>query len=130
MDGLCHTVVDKAVRPVVQLPRKVPVALRDRLKEELDKLVKEGIIMQVTESTKWVSSQVLVNKPEKLRIYIDPQYLNKALLRAHYPLPTIEDVAIRLSKAKVFYVLDAKNGFWQVQLDKESSYLTHNPQHT
>ena len=80
--------------------------------------------MLVTESTKWVSSLFLVNKPAMLRIYVDPQYLNKALLRAHYPLPTIEDVATRLSKAKVFYVLDAKNGFWQVQLDKESSYLT------
>lgn len=30
----------------------------------------------------------------------------------------------RLRKAKVFSVLDAKNGFWLVQLDKELSYLT------
>ena len=64
---------------------------------------------------------------KKLSLYyigIDPQDLNKALLRAHYPLPTIEEVATRLSKARVFSVLDAKNGFWQVQLDKQSSYLT------
>ena len=124
MDGLYHMEVDETVRPVVHPPRKVPVALRDRLKEELDKLVKEGIITPVTEPTKWVSSLVLVNKPEKLRICIDPQDLNKALLRSHYPLPTIEDVATRLSKAKVFSVLDAKNGFWQVKLDTDSSYLT------
>ena len=71
-----------------------------------------------------MSSLVLVNKPNKLRICIDPQDLNKALQRAHYPLPTIEEVATRLSKARVFSVLDAKNGFWQVQLDNESSYLT------
>ena len=71
-----------------------------------------------------VSSLVLVNKPNKLRICIDPQDLNKALQRAHYPLPTIEEVATRLSKARVFSGLDAKNGFWQVQLDSESSYLT------
>ena len=71
-----------------------------------------------------MSTLVLVNKPEKLRICVDPQDLNKALLRADYPLPTIEEVATRLSKARVFSVLDAKNGFWQVQLDKESSYLT------
>ena len=71
-----------------------------------------------------MSSLVLVNTPGKLRICIDPQDLNRALLRAHYPLPTIEDVATRLYKAKVFSVLDAKNGFWQVQLDKPSSLLT------
>ena len=124
MDGLYHMEVDDNVKPVIHPPRKVPVALRDRLKEELDKLVKEEVITPVTEPTNWVSSLVLVNKPDKLRICIDPQDLNKALLRAHYPLPTIEEVATRLSKAKVFSVLDAKNGFWQVQLDKESSFLT------
>ena len=117
--------VDENVKPVIHPPRNVPVALRDRLKEELDKLVKEEVITPVTEPTNWVSSLVLVNKPDKnLRICINPQDLNKALLRANYPLPTIEEVTTRLSKAKVFSVLDAKNGFWQVQLDKESSFLT------
>ena len=124
MEGPCHLEVDETIRPVLHPPKKVPVALRDRLKEELDKLVSEEIITPVTEPTNWVSSLVLVNKPEKLRISFDPQDLNKALLRAHYPLPTTEEVATRLSKARVFSVLNAKNGFWQVQLDKESSYLT------
>ena len=124
MEGLCHLEVDQTVRPVVHPPRKVPVALRDRLKEELDELVGQEIITPVTEPTKWVSSLVLVNKPNKLRICIDPQDSNKALQRAHYPLPTIEEVATRLSKARVFSQLDAKNGYWQVQLDSESSYLT------
>ena len=36
----------------------------------------------------------------------------------------MEDVATRLSKAKVFSVLDTKNGFWQVKLDMDSSHLT------
>ena len=112
MDGPYHMELDETVKPVVHPPRKVPVALRDRLKEELDKLVREKVITPLTEPTNWVSSLVLVNKPEKLRI------------RARYPLPTIEDVATRLCKAKVFSVLDAKNGFWQVQLDKPSSLLT------
>ena len=71
-----------------------------------------------------MSSLVLVKKPKKLEIFIDPQDLNRALLRARYPLSTIKDVATRLRKAKVFSVLDAKNGFWQFQLDKPSSLLT------
>ena len=29
-----------------------------------------------------------------------------------------------LSKAKIFSVVDAKNGFWHVQLDTDSSFLT------
>lgn len=50
--------------------------------------------------------------------------LNQALKRNHYPLPTIEDVLPSLSDAKLFTVLDAKNGFWHIQLDDHSSYLT------
>jgi len=45
-------------------------------------------------------------------------------MRPHYALPTIEDIAPDLSGAKVFSVIDAKNGFWQIKLSEESSYLT------
>ena len=39
-------------------------------------------------------------------------------------MPTIEEVATRLDKAKLFTVVDAKDGFWQKKLDRESSYKT------
>ena len=63
-------------------------------------------------------------KPGKLRICIDPKHLNQNIKRSHYPLPTIEDLLPDLSKAKIFSVVDAKNGFCHVELDDESSYLT------
>ena len=71
-----------------------------------------------------MSSLVTVVKPGKLRICIDPKHLNENIKRSHYPLPTIEDLLPDLSKAKIFSVVDAKNGFWHVELDDESSYLT------
>jgi len=40
------------------------------------------------------------------------------------PTPTIDDILPQLSKAKVFSVLDAKDGFWQGKLDEPSSYST------
>ena len=67
---------------------------------------------------------VVEKKNNKIQICLDPRDLNKAIMRSHYPLPTIEQVAAGLSKAKVFTVLDAKTGFWQVKLDQQSSYLT------
>ena len=44
-------------------------------------------------------------------------------------MPTIEDIVTCLHGAKVFSILDAKNGFWHVKLNKESLYLTtfHTP---
>lgn len=42
----------------------------------------------------------------------------------NYPLPTIEEIATQLHGAKVFTLLDVRNGFWHVKLEEESSYLT------
>ena len=83
-------------------------------------MVEEGILTPVNEPTDWGSSMVTVVKSNKLRICIDPKDLNRAIKRSHYPMPTIEEVATKLSKAKVFTVLDAKSGFWQIKLDDES----------
>ena len=39
-------------------------------------------------------------------------------------MPTFEDIATFLHGAKVFTVLDMRNGFSHVSLDENSSYLT------
>ena len=72
---------------------------------------------------------VVPKKNGTLRICLDPKDLNCAIQREHYPLPTIEDIATRLHGAKVFSVLDVRNGFWHVKLDESSSLLTtfHTP---
>ena len=118
-----HIGIDPAAQPVIHQPRKVPVTLREPLRQEL-KRMENDILAPVSEATDWVSSMVTVVKPNKLRICIDPKDLNKAIKRRHYPLPTREKVATKLSKAKVFSVLDAKSGFWQVPLDEASSKRT------
>ena len=111
--------------PVVNPPRRLPVALRSVVKTELDTLIDKEVITPVKEPTSWVSSMVVAQKKNgKIRICLDPQHLNKAIMRSHYPLPTIEEVATRLTNAKVFSVLDAKSGFWQVKLEESSSFLT------
>lgn len=67
---------------------------------------------------------LVVVKPNKLRICLDPRNLNKAIRREHYQMPTIKEVTTRLINAKRFTVVDAKEGFWQTRLDEESSYKT------
>ena len=60
----------------------------------------------------------------KMRICIDPQALNEALLREHYKLPTVDEVLPMLHGAKVFSKVDVKEAFWHVRLDEQSSKLT------
>jgi len=117
--------LDKYVQPVVHPPRRVPVPKKEAMKIELDKMVADKIITPVTEPTDWVSSVLAVlNKDGSVRSCLDPKDLNTAIKRSHYPLPTVEDVASRLTKTKIFSVLDVKIGFWQVKLAESSSYYT------
>ncbi|KAL0994061.1 hypothetical protein UPYG_G00117300 [Umbra pygmaea] len=84
-----------------------------------------GVAKPVQEPTEWVSAMVAVRKKDGTgRLCIDPVHLNKALLRPHHPMKTVEQVIADMPGAKVFSILDAKCGFWQVPLSEESSKLT------
>ena len=124
LPGEYHIVTDDSVPPVVHPPRRVPVALRNQIKEKLDELVASGILAPVTEPSEWASSMLVIVKPNKLRICLDPRDMNKAIRREHYQMPTVEEVSTSLSQAKKFTVVDAKVGFWQKRLDTDSSYKT------
>ena len=124
LPGMHHIQIDPTVNPVVEAPRRIPLALRSQVKEKLDRMQQLGVIAPVSKPTGWVSSMVTVVKPGKLRICIDPRHLNSAIKREHYPMPTIEEVLSRLPQAKVFSKFDASSGFWQLQLDEQSGELT------
>ena len=118
-------VIDDSIRPVVHAPRRIPVPMRYKVHEKLEQLVDEGVITPMTDATDWVSSMVVVQKPNgQIRLCLDPKDLNVAIRREYSPMPTIEEVSTRLSKARFFTVLDANNGFWQISLDDRYSMLT------
>lgn len=43
LPGQHHIQIDHTVKPVVHAPRKIPVALRDRVVEELHRMEKMGV---------------------------------------------------------------------------------------
>ncbi|RXN39425.1 dynein heavy chain axonemal [Labeo rohita] len=120
-----HMRLDPSVHPTICAPRRVPLAMKDKIIKELNRMTKLGVIKPVQEPTEWVSSMVAACKKDgAIRLCIDPVHLNKALLRPHHPMKTIEQVVADMPGAKVFSILDAKCGFWQVPLSEESSRLT------
>jgi len=125
MPGEVHLDVDPAVQPVQMPLRRLPIPIKDKVERELQQMCRDGIIEKVSGPTAWLSALLVVTKPNgNIRICMDPQRLNKALRRSHYRLPTIDDVLPLLTKAKVFSLVDAKNGFWLLKLDAQSSQLT------
>lgn len=116
--------IDKTVPPSIQAARRVPMALREVLKDELLRLEKEDIITQETEHTEWVNNILVVKRDNKFRICLDPIPLNKAIKRPNYQFTTLDEILPELGKAKVFSTVDTKKGFWHVNLTEESSKLT------
>ena len=77
-----HTIMlDPSVPPVNHPARKVPVSLKEKIKGELDRMEKAGVIVRQTEPTDWVNCMVAVVKPNKIRICIDPRDLKEAIRR-------------------------------------------------
>nr|XP_029713688.1 uncharacterized protein K02A2.6-like [Aedes albopictus] len=109
------------IRPTRAIPHKI----RDEVKAELDRMVEMGVIIKQENPTPVVSNLIVVRKNNKIRLCIDPTDVNKNILRRHYPLRTMEEIASRIRNAKWFTILDCKKGFWQVKIAENSQkYLT------
>ena len=123
MEGKVHLEISPNARQVIMPPRRVPVAIKDKLGKELERLTERGGSAPVQEPTERVSSMITTTKPDgNIRLCIDPHHLNRELTRSHYPLPIIEEILHEL--AKVFTKADLRKEFLQVDLGDTSSRLT------
>ena len=96
----------------VMANKKVPLAFRSRLKTELVKLTRLGVINHVEGSTSRVSQSVVTHKKSgDLRVCINAHELDKCILREQFTLPIIEDVLHELRDAKVFSKADLASGY-------------------
>ena len=125
LPGCVHLHIRDDIKPRILPARRIPFALDEKFRKELDKMVEMGVITKVDEPTEWVSQVVVTTKKSgELRVCIDPKFLNEALKREHYRLPLLEDILPALSKAKYFTKVDLSSAFWHCKLDEPSSYLT------
>ena len=111
----------------ISVPRKVPLPLYQKTKDELDRMLETGVISAVDQPIDWCTPMVVTPKSNgKMRECVDLSKLNEFVKRENRPLP---DVAVdttlgRLAGSTVFTKLDANSGFWQIKLAWESRPLT------
>ena len=103
--------------------------LKEPFKQEIDKMLQAGMLKPVHQATPWINSFVLVEGKDKLgnlklRIFLDPTNLNKAIVCEPYHFKTPDNIAHLLAEACIITVCDCRKGFWHQQLDEGSSFLT------
>ena len=116
---VCHITIDQNITPVVIPARKIPIALLDKLKLELARMRRHDIVEPISESTEWVNPLIIVEKPNgKLRICLNPKYLNQAIRDQHYKLSSPKELFSEIHDACFFI-----SGYRQIKVDKLSSKL-------
>ena len=109
----------------LHVSRNVPLPLRDKVRDELNRMESVGVISRIEQSTQWCAGMVaILKKNGSVRICVDLKQLNKGVQREVHPLPKVDETLAQLTGATVFSKLDANSGFWQIPLSPESRPLT------
>ena len=102
-------------------PRHVAIPLLPRVKVELERMERMGVIRRVGDPTDWCAGMVIVPKSGEC---VKLTCLNENVCKERHPLPAIEQTLAQLAGTKVFTKLDTNSGFWQIPLAEKSSLLT------
>lgn len=110
-------------KPIAIPSRKFTYPDQKFIKEETQRLLKEGIIEP--SSSPW-RSQVLVttNSRHKKRMVIDySRTINRYTYLDAFPLPNINDTVQKIAKNKVFSKIDLQSAYYQIPIrDDEKQY--------
>lgn len=116
--------IDEEVQPVVQVARRIPLALRKVVEEKVEELERDGRIDRVEGPTKWLSPVHIVTQGSKHRMVVDMTRANKAILRTRRTLPTTEEILCELGGAQYFSKVDMRSAYQQIALHPESRDIT------
>lgn len=115
---------DKDVATKFFKARPIPLALRPKIDDELDRLINLKILVPVDDSA-WAAPIVPVIKSDgSIRICGDFKVtINNEIETDKYPLPRIEELFTKLNGGQEFSKLDLTSAYQQIELDPASQEL-------
>ena len=118
-----HTVDVGDTPPIRQHPYRVPLAMRDTVRKEIDKMLELGAIQP--SSSPWASPVVLVEKKDgDVHFCVDYRKVNQVAKFDAYPMPRVEDVLEEVGPVRYIPTLDLARGYWQVPMAEDSKEKT------
>lgn len=97
----------------LKTPRRIPLPLMGKVKEELQRMEEMGVIQRIEEPTEWCAGIIVEPKKnsQRLRLCVDFTGLNQYVCREKYVLPSVDQSLGMIAGARVFSKLDANMGF-------------------
>lgn len=118
-----HHIETSTSEPVKGPVYSIPYALRPKVEEEIDFMLKEGIIEP--SFSPYNSGVVLVRKENgSVRLCSDFRKLNAVTKFDSEPMCEFEDITAKLSAAKYLSKFDCTKGFWQIPMEESSKEKT------
>ena len=118
-----HTIDVGDAKPIKIPPRKCPLAQREVIDKELDKMLEQNIVEP--SDSPWSAPICLVKKSDgTYRFAIDFRGLNSVTTKDAYPLPNIRQIFDTLSGSKWYNTIDLMSGYWQLEMDPKSKKYT------
>jgi hypothetical protein len=123
-----HTVYTGNNKPVKLPLRRLPLAQKEIVEKELEKMLKDDITEP--SDSPWAANVVLVKKKDNsIRFCVDYRRLNERTKKDAYLLPHIGDSLDALSGSHWFSTLDLAQGYFQVEMDEndksKTAFATH-----
>lgn len=118
----------KGTIPIYKKPYRLPQSQKAEIDKQIKDLLDNDIIEEA--QSNWSSPLLIVpKKPDqtgqkKFRVVVDYRLLNQNIEDNKFPLPNISQIMDSLSGSMLFTKLDLAQGFYQVELNKESRPCT------
>ncbi|XP_063293534.1 uncharacterized protein LOC134578463 [Pelobates fuscus] len=114
-----HKVETPGQAPLRQPPYRIPEAVREGMRKEIDEMLWLGVI-EPSESP-WASPVVLVPKKDgTTRFCVDYRRLNDKTVTDAYPMPRMDELLDRISAGKYLTTIDLCKGYWQIPLAEDA----------
>ena len=103
--------------------RRIPHPLLPKVKNEIDSMLRQGVISPVTVPTEWCAGIAPVLKAiGRVRICVELTPLNKAVKHKIHPMGSVDESLAMLGESRLFTKLDANSGFGKSLWMKIQSY--------
>ena len=114
-----HHIDTQGARPIRQPPRRLPLAKRETERNEIEKMLKAGIIEPSI--SEWSSPVLLLTKKDgTTRFAVDYRKINEKIRKDSFPLARIDDCLDALAGAQYYSCMDLNQGFLQMPVAPES----------